>query len=498
LARFIWTEDNVKSVLVDLNNKGILTLKYLEQNYVGLLGACRRKFGSLKHVLDQLNIDYEELRAYNVWNKEKISSKLVQLYEEGVLTTSYLHECNGELLTACMRHFGSLENALEAVNIPYDEVRKTKRWNKEKVDITLLEALNTGNFTPSKLRQENLSLLGAAKRYYGSLENAVNSLGFSYEEITQNEKWSKKKISTLLKDRRENGLSLKSVDVKNDHPALHGACIKYFENYIKALEDTGLIIEEVYDNEVWEQDKVLIKLKNIGVEGILSYTNIALEERSLYKAAYHYFGSFLNACKEAGLDSNKIIEERPYFEKRHWTAEDVQEELKKFFLELGKAPYELRKEKVALEKATRDHFGTLKDALKSIGIDYESMWQPTYKTGGLRFEGIVKEIMSELYTIVSYRKKLGNCVPDIVLLEDIWVDAKLSEWTQSIPTTIDKYLPHCDQLWIVYLYGGSEEKSFENGKLYYTPISKVISRLPLEKQQLYIEKIEELKNWIDN
>ncbi|WP_216831703.1 hypothetical protein [Alkalihalobacterium elongatum] len=500
-----WNEEMVREILLKVNSESNLTLTYLYGNYGGMVRAIKEDYGSLEQGLKKFGFSYNEINKLEKWPPEKVIERLIDYYKQGILTISFLRENDWKLLYGARECFGSLENASKVCGIPYHEIRQSNIWSsKVDVDNLLLQLYRKGLLTPMYVREHGDGLLGACKKFYGSLENAVEANGVSYKEILQREDWNKEKVIIHLREMYNDGIPIQSIYLKTNYPQIHAACIRHFGSFLNAITSAGFTIEEIYGTEKWNKERIISKLQELGVEGVLMTENFAIEFRPLYKACYREFGSFIQACEEAGLSVNVIKENRPYIDKKKWEKDEVINELYEWFYVKRKSHRDLFTENSKLEKQARDHFGTLLKALNEIDIDYEERWRKNVRSAGIRFENLVGKVLSELSYQIKLRNKLIHLAPrqsikpDFVLngdVGDIFVDAKLSAWTQSIDETIEKYKNYCSELWIVYWYNEREKKDF--GKVKFKSIFDLIECLPKERKRHYFFKLNELETWLN-
>lgn len=117
---------------------------------------------------------------------------------------------------------------------------------------------------------------------------------------------------------------------------------------------------------------------------------------------------------------------------------------------------------------------------------------------GREFEEVFKEMLEIVGVDFKHNKGLGNLRPDFQLDNGLIIDAKLSSWTPSIQSTIDKYHEKCDKLVIVYLRG--EEDILEYYNLYdntsIISVQEVLKGLPEPKRRKIQLKIQSLKDRI--
>jgi hypothetical protein len=110
------------------------------------------------------------------------------------------------------------------------------------------------------------------------------------------------------------------------------------------------------------------------------------------------------------------------------------------------------------------------------------------------FEKLVDELLIDIGVVYEkYEHERWN--PDYILHNNVWMDAKLSQWTVFESNTIERYKEHCRMLTIVYMRGRRGEISDiiidKNVRL--ISVYKFIKQLPKYKQKKYHEAISEIK-----
>lgn len=149
----------------------------------------------------------------------------------------------------------------------------------------------------------------------------------------------------------------------------------------------------------------------------------------------------------------------------------------------------------ALRKRCTALFGGYKYAVESSGYDYDKFRIDTNTSAyyGIVFEELVNNLFSELR--VEYGESGSSKFrPDIVLRYKRWVDVKLSEWTvdnRDCPT-VNKYLPQCRSLTIVYLRGRKGERMY-NDKVRLINVREYVKQLPRSKRGYFYEQINDIE-----
>jgi hypothetical protein len=113
---------------------------------------------------------------------ERVKREIQDIYKADAKKPVNIAKEYTTLYITARRTFGSWRKAVEASGISYEDVRKNKKWNRERIckEITRLNK-NGFSLRPSLLRQEGMTdLLSAAEYHFGSWRRAVETCGFEY------------------------------------------------------------------------------------------------------------------------------------------------------------------------------------------------------------------------------------------------------------------------------------------------------------------------------
>ncbi len=119
-----------------------------------------------------------------------------------------------------------------------------RKWNKDAIALEILSMYESGeNLNYSSVASNNLSLLRAATRYFGTWEDAVKFAGLDYDSIRRYKSWTRDRIIARIKElhAQEADLSWRNVCLNID-PQLAAAATKksHFGSWREALEASGL------------------------------------------------------------------------------------------------------------------------------------------------------------------------------------------------------------------------------------------------------------------
>lgn len=154
----------------------------VQKNHLRLLRAATRYFGSWKGAVEFAGLDYDAIRRYKVWTRERIVEKIRQYHQEGH-DLAWRHvslELDPALAAAAIRpnRFGSWREALAEAGLDYDEIRRHRAWDDDQILAELRRLSNEGaSLRVSDASVEHPSLVAAARRRFGGWYEAVIAAG---------------------------------------------------------------------------------------------------------------------------------------------------------------------------------------------------------------------------------------------------------------------------------------------------------------------------------
>ncbi|MGG3890229.1 hypothetical protein [Metabacillus fastidiosus] len=364
-------------------------------------------------------------------------------------------------------------------------------WKKEENIVKeIQERVNRKlSLSSSIVDKEDKGLYLAGVRFFGSWGKAVEKAGYNYSAYRLQNTWNKDKIKEKILNRYENNLSISSRDIQKQDKNLYNACLIHFGSYSSAIQHIGLDYDSIRKQKDWSKEKVSRLLLNRYNNGLpMNDMNLQKADSALYSRSMFYFGSYRNALTSIGLDYELISK------KINWSKEKIIKELiSRYIRNEPMNSLAVQFDNKALYAACVNYFGNYRDACIGAGLDYEQIRNDikTLASCGFRFELLLGNILSELNIV--YSKGFSNKVrPDFVISHNKWIDAKLSEWTGSINSTVEKYEPYCRLLTIVYLRGNKTKEEMIAFKTRKISAYKLIKQLPKSRQDYYYKLIENL------
>ena len=201
IERERWDRSRVLVEIQQRRETGLsLSAHDVQVEHAKLYGAAVHYFGSWKAAVEALGEDYEGIRKNREWSKEQIVDLLRSAYKAGAdLSDHTLDALNSPLYGAIQSQFGSLREALQSADIPYDQVRRTREWTESEVRRYAKRAVNEG-VSLSALAHLLPGFGKAARRCFGSLSTLAN-------EIAPKSDAADSVVSLLKTEREAAGLS---------------------------------------------------------------------------------------------------------------------------------------------------------------------------------------------------------------------------------------------------------------------------------------------------
>jgi len=184
-----WTRQSIIDEIRRLHKaKEDINYAAVEANHLSLIRAASWHFGKWRRAVEEAGIDYESLSRYRRWSKERIIARIQELYAEGqdLSWRSISQQVDPALAASALRPngFGSWPEAIEAAGLDIDEVARYKYWNKERVLKAIKERHKAGvNLSSRNAQKNDQSLFCAARRRYGTWDNALEAAGLDASKI---------------------------------------------------------------------------------------------------------------------------------------------------------------------------------------------------------------------------------------------------------------------------------------------------------------------------
>ena len=158
------------------------------QEHTALLRAATRYFGSWRVAVEFAGLDYDGIRRYKTWTKERIIERIQELHASGE-DLSWRHvstNVDPQLAAAATKrkHFGSWRGAIAASNLDYSAIRRYREWDADAVIQKLQELHEQGvDLNAKNMEDHDITLITAARRRFDSWDSALTAAGLDFKKI---------------------------------------------------------------------------------------------------------------------------------------------------------------------------------------------------------------------------------------------------------------------------------------------------------------------------
>jgi hypothetical protein len=221
----VWTKQTVVEAVRDRHRRG-LTLRAVWKDDPALHNAAKKLCGGWLPALAEAGF---EVRQQRTWNKQSIVQAIQDWHQRGF---TRMWQEDKSLYYTASRHFGSWQSALEAAGL---ESRCLKRWSKQRV---IKELRACWSPQPTERSRLEPALVGAMWRYFGGLRKALAAAGLDPHPTRL---WSSQRVILVLQDRHVRGLPVQRP--RDGGRSLAFAAKRYFGSWNDALVASGLASE---------------------------------------------------------------------------------------------------------------------------------------------------------------------------------------------------------------------------------------------------------------
>lgn len=186
-----WSKESIGLEIVSMYESGEnLNYASIAASNLALLRAATRYFGTWEAAVRFAGLDYDSIRRYKSWTRDRIVARIQELHAEGV-DLSWRNVCmnvDPQLAAAATKksHFGSWREALETAGLDYDAIRRYREWDDTRILEMVREFHKDGKELNAKnMEQQDITLITAARRRFDSWHQALTAAGLDYKEIVQ-------------------------------------------------------------------------------------------------------------------------------------------------------------------------------------------------------------------------------------------------------------------------------------------------------------------------
>ncbi|HEV2474233.1 MAG TPA: hypothetical protein VGS41_16265 [Chthonomonadales bacterium] len=184
-----WSKENIASEILRIYEVGgNLNYGTVATEYMSLLRAAMRYFGSWRAAVEYAGLDYDMIRRYKSWSRARIVERINELHRNGE-DLSWRHvstRVDPQLAAAATKdtHFGSWRSAVAAAGLDYAKIRRYREWDEETITCRLRDLHAQGvDLNAKSMEESHVSLITAARRRFDSWDRALTAAGLDYKSI---------------------------------------------------------------------------------------------------------------------------------------------------------------------------------------------------------------------------------------------------------------------------------------------------------------------------
>jgi len=320
-----WTDQQVLDALRDARRRGQdLSLRQMRSRNSRLVHAARSHFGSYAKAVQAAGISYLTVRRNKKWTAARVLREIRRRQRLGKeLSYRAVQRHCPHLFFAAQHFFGIYRRAVEAAGIDYLSVsrRVLEYWTDEQILQELRRMQKDGEDLSMKVVMRHApKLIARCRNHFGSYAKAVQAAGIDYATVRHPQQvWTEQKVLQTLRELDERGEDMRVSFLAKRVRGIVPAANKLFGTYRKAVAAAGLQyrdgrrVSRSGSKKLahWNEELVLSTLRELQEQGEdLRHRTVKDKRQPLFWAAKDFFGSYVNAVRQAGIDYWQMSQEQ--------------------------------------------------------------------------------------------------------------------------------------------------------------------------------------------
>ena len=170
MLKKIWTPMLVEEHILARVGREPLNSYYYATHYPRVYAAAERLFGSWRDAITSCGLDYNEIRKYKAWSRERIQEEIKKLAAANEPLSSLLVQNNHQALyMAAVHHFKSWGKAIQSSGISYKKVRQRRSMTPDEAMEEILTLFRQGvDLAYPNMRKNHQYLLACGMKKLGN------------------------------------------------------------------------------------------------------------------------------------------------------------------------------------------------------------------------------------------------------------------------------------------------------------------------------------------
>jgi hypothetical protein len=330
-----WTRERIIQELAHLHGNGEpINFGAIWPERAQMAIMAKKLFGSYAAAVRAAGINYDEIALLRHWDAPTVLAEMKRRLAAGQEMFPGHSELDDDVVSlhhAARTYFGSFKKACQAAGIPYDKIKRPAggaKWSREQIIAMLRQVRREGgDVSYVGLAAKNFPLVAATKTWFGGYRKALEAAGIEFVDVARARAWTKEEVLSGIKAARKAGLTLTGVAARRRNSRHYLAAVRNFGNWYKALRSAGIDPASLRPagapgagrkgrskgastSAHWTEERILQTLAELNRQGEdLRYATMQKRNISLFYAAKAFFGSWVNAVLQAGVDYEAVVKQ---------------------------------------------------------------------------------------------------------------------------------------------------------------------------------------------
>ena len=135
-----WHDGMIIDHIMSRCDREPLNSYYYATTYPDVYAAAERIFGSWRDTIEAAGFNYDEIKKYREWSREKVLSEIKKLHKKKEsINSKYVQDFHKPLYMAAIKRFKNWGDALAVAGIDYSKIRLRRKMSRAEIKREILE-----------------------------------------------------------------------------------------------------------------------------------------------------------------------------------------------------------------------------------------------------------------------------------------------------------------------------------------------------------------------